>query len=113
MVQSSESFHSTLELRPVLKNDPKGRPITGTRILYCQDGLVNKDCAMLPIIHIDVLAEDLTVTRDWINRNWLKGDDPPPCFRDGDSVFFEIVSLQEWARRRGYGFTDTDIDPMD
>lgn len=61
----------------------------------------------LPIIHIDQLAESLSVTRDWINRKWLKSDNPPPCFRDGDSVFFELEELQLWARRRSLGYDST------
>ncbi len=68
---------------------------------------------MLPIIHIDQLAEQLNLTRDWINRQWLRSDNPPPSFRDGDSVFFEISEFQQWARRRALGSTDIELDPLD
>ncbi|QDV76995.1 DNA-binding protein [Botrimarina mediterranea] len=54
----------------------------------------------LPIVHIDQLAESLGITRDWINRRWLKSDNPPPHFRDGDAVFFPVDGLREWADRR-------------
>lgn len=77
----------------------------------------------LPIIHVDQLCEGLGVTRDWINRTWLASDNPPPHFRDGYQVFFELGELKEWAKRRALGndpaewesdYTDTvEPDPSD
>ncbi len=79
--------------------------------------LVNKDSDMfqLPIVNIDQLAKDLNLSRDWINRRWLRSENPPPSFRDGDNVFFEIEELQQWAKRRslGFDFTDTEDDLLD
>lgn len=56
--------------------------------------------ANIPLISINQLAEFWGLDRNWIVCNWLNSDDPPPHFRDGDSVFFELESLQEWGRRR-------------
>ncbi len=67
----------------------------------------------LPIVHIDQVAKELNITRDWINRRWLSADNPPPSFRDGDNVFFEIEELQAWARRRSLGSDSTNTGGSD
>ena len=54
----------------------------------------------LPIAHIDQVANHLGVTRDWINRQWLQSDNPPPHFRDGGAVFFDLELLRQWAQCR-------------
>lgn len=94
------------------KTTSKGRPLNVRRLCTVVVRLSRK-CAMLPIIHIDQLAESLLLTRDWIVRKWLKSDNPPPHFRDGDSVFFELEELRQWARRRSFGSDsiDTPTDP--
>ena len=56
--------------------------------------------ADLPIVHIEQLCEELGVSRGWINRNWLSSTDPPPHWRSGDSVFFSVAKLDEWAQER-------------
>lgn len=84
--------------------------------MRCRTRLVNQDDSVqLPIINIDQLCDGLGVSRDWINRRWMKNENPPPYFRDGDAVFFELEELQAWARRRALGsdFTDTEDDPTD
>lgn len=54
----------------------------------------------LPIVHIDKLCENLGITRDWVNRNWLQSETPPPHFRNGGAVFFPLKDLEEWASSR-------------
>ncbi len=62
---------------------------------------------MLPIVHIDKLAEELGVSRRWINENWIASDNPPPHFEDGKAIFFEIEELKTWAKRRSLGCVST------
>jgi len=61
---------------------------------------------VLPIIHIDRLAEQLNIERRWIIDHWINRENtvdsggPAPHFRDGHHVFFPVKALEQWAESR-------------
>ena len=65
----------------------------------------------LPIAHIDRIAQEMCLTREYIRNNWLKCEDPAPHYETGRQVFFNLKELSAWLiDRYPSDFTDTEMD---